>query len=153
MRHQGTGAEASGRTLSPWGRLATEYGGHAATTYVRTPAIQHHEVWISPERVVWHWVEIFSWGDPTYRSRRPPGPLDGHCLKGALRKVALRLLTLVDYVLGTLHVWMREGANDFTLTGGGNIIPCGMAKFASGCACAPLTRRCIGTTCRRTSPV
>ena len=51
----------------------------------------------------------------THRNRRPPGPLDGQCLTGALRRVAPGLLALVSYLLGTLHAWIREGANNFTL--------------------------------------
>ena len=40
----------------------------------------------------------------------------GLCLTGALRRVAPGLLTLVDYLLGNLHVWIREWSNNLTLS-------------------------------------
>ena len=93
-----------GCVMSPW-----------CAACVRRPEMQQHEVWTSPEEVVRHWPEIFSRAYPTHRSRRPPGLLDGQCLTRALRRVAPGLLMLVDYLLGTLHAWIREGANDLTL--------------------------------------
>ena len=90
--------------MSPW-----------CAACVRRLEMQQQEVWTAPEEVVRHWQEIFSWAYPTHRSWRPPGRLDWQCLTGALRKVAPGLLTLVEYLLGTLHARMREGANDLTL--------------------------------------
>ena len=77
--------------------------------------MQHQKVWSRPEAVVRHWLEIFSHAYPTHGSRRLPGSLDGQCLTGALRRVAPGMLTLVDYLLGTLHAWIREGASVATL--------------------------------------
>ena len=100
----GVRAMGSGGPVSPW-----------CAACVCRPEMQQHEVWTSPEEVVRHWLEIFSRAYPTHRSRQLPSRLDGQCVTGALRRVAPGMLTLVDYLLGTLHAWIREGANDFTL--------------------------------------
>ena len=84
-------------------------------TSVRKPEMQQHELWTSPEEVVRHWLEIFYSAHPTHKRWRPPGPLDGQCLTGAPCRVAPWLMTQVDYLLGTLHAWIREGTNNLTV--------------------------------------
>ena len=60
--------------------------------------------------------------------------------------VAPRLLTLIDYLLGTLHAWIREGANDLTLGRWWE-----RYRMRDGQDC--IVRHCTGATSAPTSPL